>query len=255
MGSKNRIAKHILPIILKDRKPNQWYVEPFVGGANMIDKVKGLRLGYDYNELLIACLDALANGWEPPKFISRDFYSECRAKVNSGVYSTEEAYILGYVGINGSYGGRWFDGGYAGRSVTKKGTIRDYPLEAYNNVMKQVNNIKGVEFISADYGDIDNIDLPPSSIIYCDPPYTGTKEYTAAKKSGFDTNEFWSWCRERAFDGHSVFISEYNAPDDFVCVWQQEVKSSLSATGKCGGSKKSIEKLFTIQQYQPSKGE
>ena len=41
MGSKNRIAKHILPIILKDRKENQYYVEPFVGGANMIDKVQG----------------------------------------------------------------------------------------------------------------------------------------------------------------------------------------------------------------------
>ena len=41
MGSKNRIAKHILPIILKDRIENQYYVEPFVGGANMIDKVDG----------------------------------------------------------------------------------------------------------------------------------------------------------------------------------------------------------------------
>ena len=39
MGSKARIAKHILPIILKDRKPNQWYSEPFTGGANLIDKV------------------------------------------------------------------------------------------------------------------------------------------------------------------------------------------------------------------------
>lgn len=33
VGSKNRHAKEILPIILKDRKPDQWYVEPFVGGG------------------------------------------------------------------------------------------------------------------------------------------------------------------------------------------------------------------------------
>jgi DNA adenine methylase len=45
MGSKRRIAKEILPIILKDRKPSQWYVEPFCGGANIIDKVDGKRLG------------------------------------------------------------------------------------------------------------------------------------------------------------------------------------------------------------------
>ena len=54
MGSKNRIAKYLLPIILKDRKEGQWYVEPFVGGANMIDKVDGNRIGADNNEYLIA---------------------------------------------------------------------------------------------------------------------------------------------------------------------------------------------------------
>ena len=44
MGSKNRIAKYILPIILKDRKEGQWYVEPFVGGANMTQlKIKNMK--------------------------------------------------------------------------------------------------------------------------------------------------------------------------------------------------------------------
>lgn len=62
MGSKNRLAKHLLPIILKGRKPNQWYVEPFVGGCNMIDKVKGLRLGSDVNGYLIALAKALQGG-------------------------------------------------------------------------------------------------------------------------------------------------------------------------------------------------
>ena len=51
-GNKSRIAKHILPIILNDRKPNQWFVEPFVGGANITDKVEGFRLASDYkNEI------------------------------------------------------------------------------------------------------------------------------------------------------------------------------------------------------------
>ena len=40
MGSKNRVAKEILPIMLKERGQRTW-VEPFVGGANMIDKVDG----------------------------------------------------------------------------------------------------------------------------------------------------------------------------------------------------------------------
>ena len=54
MGSKNRFAKELLPIILKDRKQNQYYVEPFVGCANMIDKVSGNRIGADANKYLIA---------------------------------------------------------------------------------------------------------------------------------------------------------------------------------------------------------
>lgn len=41
MGSKRRVAKYILPIMLAERKPDQWWVEPFVGGGNMIDKVEG----------------------------------------------------------------------------------------------------------------------------------------------------------------------------------------------------------------------
>ena len=34
MGSKNRIAKHILPIMLKYRTPEMTWVEPFVGETN-----------------------------------------------------------------------------------------------------------------------------------------------------------------------------------------------------------------------------
>jgi len=47
MGSKNRITKDILPIILNNRKENQYFVDLFVGGANLIDKVDGLRIGCD----------------------------------------------------------------------------------------------------------------------------------------------------------------------------------------------------------------
>lgn len=46
MGSKARIAKYILPIIIKDRKENQWYVEPFVGGYNSVFG-DGTQVGID----------------------------------------------------------------------------------------------------------------------------------------------------------------------------------------------------------------
>ena len=67
MGSKRRIAKYILPIILKDRKQNQYYVEPFVGGCNSIECVGGLRIGGDNNKYLISFLRQLQEGWTPPE--------------------------------------------------------------------------------------------------------------------------------------------------------------------------------------------
>jgi DNA adenine methylase len=59
MGSKNRIAKHLLSVMLPYRKPGQWWVEPFVGGGNMIDKVGGRRIGGDVNIYLIELLRAV----------------------------------------------------------------------------------------------------------------------------------------------------------------------------------------------------
>ena len=59
MGSKSRIAKYIVPIIQSyiDKNNMETYIEPFVGGANIIDKVKcGKKYGFDKNKYLIALL-------------------------------------------------------------------------------------------------------------------------------------------------------------------------------------------------------
>ena len=74
LGNKARIAKEILPIILKDRKVGQYYVEPFVGGANMIDKVDGNRIGGEYNKYIAEMWIALKKGWIPENNYSKDDY-------------------------------------------------------------------------------------------------------------------------------------------------------------------------------------
>lgn len=57
---------------------------------------------------------------------------------------------------------------------------------------------------------------------------------------------FWQWCRDMVSKGHTVFVSEYNAPDDFECVWSKQVASVL---GKKGANKKPIEQLFTLNSF------
>jgi site-specific DNA-adenine methylase len=80
--------------------------------------------------------------------------------------------------------------------------------------------------------------IPPKSVVYCDPPYIGTTKY----KDSINYDEFWAWCDGLVEVGHRVFVSEYNAPKDWQCIWSRQTSSSLT---KNTGAKKGIEKLFT----------
>ena len=227
MGSKNRIAKDILPLMLQHRKENQYWVEPFVGGANMIDKVTGNRIGSDINKYLIACLDAMSKGWIPDQNYTEQLYNNLKNNINN-----YPDYLVGYFGFALSYGGKWF-GGWRRDSVGK----RNYVLEAFNNAKKQQQKLVGINFINSSY---DNLDIPASSIIYCDPPYASTTKY----KDNFNHEQFWLWCEQQINNGHKVFVSEYNAPSHWKCIWEKEITSSLTQDT---GSKKAIERLFTLE--------
>ena len=115
MGSKSKIAKTLLGLMLKDRTNNQTYIEPFVGGCNVIDKVEGLRLGCDNNKYLIAMYKYLQNNPTPTFDQSKQHYDEVRqAFKGSDTSKLSEAYI-GYVGFMASANGRFFDGGFRGK--------------------------------------------------------------------------------------------------------------------------------------------
>ena len=232
MGSKSRIAEQILTIILEGRKDGQYYVEPFCGGCNTIDKVPGNRIANDSNPYLIAMWEALSWGWDPPKIIDKDHYRDVQKCYNQGTDEYPMHYI-GWVGFVGSFNGKFF-GGYAGHSaMNAAGGIRDRIGEAIRNISAQVPLIGGVQFTNRSYADMI---IPPNSIIYCDPPYEGVTKY----EYSIDREKFWAWCRERVTEGHKVFISEYDAPDDFVCVWERKLRVCVNP----GIGKQAIEKLF-----------
>ena len=159
MGSKNRIAKYLLPIMLEEAEKHgiTTWVEPFVGGANMIDKVPDSfkRIGYDMNEYIIEMFKSLQQGFIPKDLYTKEEYVEVRDNKDNNKALT------GYIGINCSYSGKWF-GGYAGVTSTKGG-IRNYQEEAKRNVLKQIKSLKGVEFHSSSYEDLDFTDC----LIYC----------------------------------------------------------------------------------------
>lgn len=144
-GSKNRIAKYIIPIIQSyiDENNITVYIEPFCGGANVIDKIICQnKIASDYNEDLIALLKYVQKDNSlsiAPDECTFEHYSDVRKNKNTNKYSKEYAALIGYCA---SYGGRYFDGGY-GRD-SKGG--RSIYIERLNNLKEQAPNLNGIHF-------------------------------------------------------------------------------------------------------------
>lgn len=225
MGSKSKVAKHILPILLNARKPGQVYVEPFVGGANMIDKVKGPRIGNDSHLELIEMWKALTSGWVPPTHISKEEYYSVKKCPDS-----HPPALVAFVGFLCSFGGKWW-GGYASNS---KGD--NYAERASRNLVKQAALLQDVAWSAGSYLDLD---IPSQSLIYCDPPYEGTTGYA----SKFNHVEFWAWVRGMQSRGHDCFVSEYSAPSDFKCLLEMQHFTKMNKNQ----DQVRIERLFKLE--------
>lgn len=224
MGSKAAIAHKLLPFMLTHRADGMPWVEPFVGGANMIDKVGGIRIGCDTHKYLIALLYAVQNGWTPPTCVTKHEYDYIKKNTNEF-----PDYLVGFVGFLCSFGGKWW-GGYASNT---KGD--NYAARGSRVLIKQATKLQGVTFTNQSY---DTLELQEKSIIYCDPPYSGTTSY----KDVFNHDTFWEWCRQRNRDGHILFVSEYSAPDDFSIVTEIMHKTKLDKNSQYTRT----EKLFTL---------
>lgn len=237
MGSKSRLAKDLSPILIKNLSEERWYVEPFAGGMNMMCNINHpKRIASDKNNYLIAMWRFLVwYNFDFPKKISKESYSHYRNIFNQRGFKgdgdmSDEA-MIGWIGYMGSFNGRFYDGGYSGHNVNG----RDYIGEQIRNTLSQINELKDVVFACGSYN---TLAIPDNSVIYCDPPYKGTKQYSTSK--GFDHNVFWQWCRNKTKEGNDVLVSEYQAPTDFVCIWQKQITNSMNTKN----TYKPIEKLF-----------
>lgn len=236
-GSKNRIAKHLLPIIHQyiEQYNIDTYVELFCGGCNLIDKVNcKKKIACDINEDLICLLKYSQTDQTleiAPADCSFEHYSEVRADREHKVYPQHYRALIGYMA---SYGGRYFDGGY-GRDSKGGRTIYQ---ERLANFRKQVPLLKDIKFYCGDYKTL-NMNNFHNCLFYLDPPYRNTKEYA---KNLIDYEEFYDFCQELA-KNNIVLISEYNMPEDrFECIWSKDVKCLQKSDRTVGDDR--TEKLF-----------
>lgn len=232
VGSKQRLSKELAPIIqgvIDEVKPES-YVEPFVGGANMIDKIEyHSKYGYDINPYLISMWKALQGGWEIPNRPTREEYWEI--KENKDRFPPEWVAIVGFVA---TYNAKWFDG-YADITITKTGQVRDYYDEGKRNIEKQVPNIMDVKFIHTSF---DSLCLN-NCVVYCDPPYITSRTRKDLYGDLFDYQLYYKWVREQSKE-NIILCSEYQMPDDFVCVFEKGLQLHFDNRQK----NKRVERLF-----------
>lgn len=238
VGSKNKLSKELAPIIQSYiTSDTKGYIEPFVGGGNMIDKIEcSNKIGCDIHKELIALLQQTQKDINIiPDVILEDEY--IKVKNNKSNY---DDWYIGLVGFCASFGAKYF-GGYARDS--KDDNSGKWSRGAIKNLKTQSINLQDINFMNCSF-----LDLPKDKIkgyvIYCDIPYRGTTKY---KTESFPYEEFYKWVKDISIH-NTVLISEYNMPEEFDCIWQKEVKCSIDSN-KVSGDENNIrtEKLYTYK--------
>ena len=200
------------------------YFEPFCGMLGVgihFAKAGRYMLANDKNTDLILLLDAIKNGWVPPKSCSKTKYEQYKN-------NTEHSKLRGFYGFACAYSGIF----YAGYRVRYKS--RNFFDTFRSSLIQMKPYMSNVIFRNVDYSDFE----PRGMTIYCDPPYMGNK-FRTHHFTEFDFDTFWNTVREWS-KYNLVFVSEYMAPPDFRCVWQKKLKTSFGNTKRINRT----EKLF-----------
>lgn len=228
MGSKARHAKHIVPFLMEGHDQANWYIEPFMGGGNMLSNVPAKhKWGNDTAGYAVALLEAVASGWEPPETLTQDEYYDIKCSPDK-----YDAAKVGFAMYCCSYASKEW-GGYA-RNKPNEGKNSSYPAGSAANLNAQRPGLIGTKFTCMSYLDLK---IPNDSTVYCDPPYAATTGYGG----DFDNEQFWRWASDLSMRCR-VFVSEYTSPDEWKCIWEKTV--SKYVTKKDDKYDKATEKLF-----------
>lgn len=227
-GGKAKTAKYIAPIINSCLRPGQIYREPFCGGLNVTALIRPdvVRIAQDANPHLMVLYRAIQQGWEIPDTVTEEEYDRLKADPQISPLKT-------FAGFACSFGGKWF-GGFA--RDERKGDVT-FVTTGKRGLLKKFETLQSVAFSCGDFFELNTT----GEVIYCDPPYAGTTGYSGVP-GRFDSKAFWQKVRDLTDAGNLVFVSEYEAPDDFTCLWSLDVKTDMK-TAK-GERIPRTEKLF-----------
>ena len=105
--------------------------------------------------------------------------------------------------------------------------------------LQQLERLQQLEWLEITCGSYDQYERKDGDVVYCDPPYEGTAEYSG----GFDHKAFYDWVASRDFP---VYFSSYQNISDkrFKMIWAAEKVNLLAGAS---GRKKNYECIYTNQ--------
>lgn len=233
LGGKTRNSKAITEILKSYQKNSTRYIEPFCGGLSIAERMDSafeypMNLS-DVHKGLITLYKSIQNktfAFPERNLTVKDYkwYKE---------HGSQEDPLYTAIGFGLSYAGKWW-GGYDSY-YDNRGKQGETTRSLTNSLKKTFSkpHIEKAHFWHKSYVEWKE---PKDCLIYCDPPYANTTAYKGTDQ--FDHNYFWSKVRHWS-KKNTVITSEFNAPDDFECIWSAPYKVQM-----CKQQQQVTEKLF-----------
>jgi DNA adenine methylase len=227
LGSKYLIGKQIADYIREDTQYKMFF-SPFCGACGVERHLdfEIMFLNDISKDLIMFLQDLVNNNFTFPINVSEEEYKNLK--------KSESSALRGFVGYFLSFGGKFF-GGYA-QKYQRGDKVRDFLQEAKDSSKKLKKDLKNdILFDCKSYDEFS----PHKMTIYCDPPYENTTNYGTK----FDSTKFWNVMRKWS-ETNDVYISSYEAPEDFECVWEAPKRITL------GHDKSNVkyERLFKLKK-------
>jgi DNA adenine methylase len=235
LGGKQRLGKHLAPVLKLlwnyvleiTGKPLDGYLEPFCGSLgvcrNMTDLTTDVFIANDYHPDLIQMWNEVKyETFVYPESVSEEDYLAAKKLPSPSA-------LKAFIGFGMSFGGRFF-GAYAHKYMNEK--KEDFCKEMIHSLKRAAPLIKNVEFTNKSYLEL----TPTNMFIYCDPPYKYSKfpikyRRDVKKYDVFDNDLFWETMRKWS-ENNFVVVSEMDAPEDFIEIWNQERYRSAAQSKK-----------------------
>jgi len=232
VGGKNKIGKEIASVITSLNRDNLPWLEPFCGMMGVTRHIDGEKKVTDLNSDIVEMWKSVFSGTlSYPDHVTKEEFYEIKTQPSSGL----KGFILASCCFSGGYGISYGLDYYQGNQLIRR---------AKNGIEKVKSMIDRDSITFFDSGSYDTL-TPKGMCIYCDPPYKDTCQDSYYVK--FDTEKFWNVMREWSKD-NLVFVSELQAPEDFECIWEKEIGTSMGRSTLRKGERKKlrVEKLFHL---------